>query len=395
MSIKLTKDQCTGCGLCYESCPNDAIEFDENDLPSINENCTLCGICIDECAQGALKLEKKEKLVKTNVTDYRGVWIFVEHHEKTISKVVFELLGVGRNLASKLNAELAAVLLGAGIKDLTSLLFQHGADKVYLLEDEQLKDYRTIPFTDALEYLANKYKPEIMLFGATKQGRDLAPRLATRLKTGLTADCTGLDIEEKNLVQTRPAYGGNIIATIKTLNARPQLASVRPKVFKMLESDSARKGQVIQENFAFHETDKWTKVLEIVREAKKTANLEDAQIIVSGGRGLGKPENFKLIEQFANCLNACVGASRAVVDAGWIPHYHQVGQTGKTVQPKVYIACGISGAIQHLIGMKSSDFIIAINKDPEAPIFKVADIGIVGDLFEIVPEIMKRLSENK
>jgi electron transfer flavoprotein alpha subunit len=320
------------------------------------------------------------------------VWICVEQHEKTIIKVVFELLGVGRILASKLNGELVAVLLGHGIKDLATKLFQYGADKVYLIDDTNLKDYRTIPYTDALEYLVNKYKPEVILFGATKQGRDLAPRLATRLRTGLTADCTGLDIEEGNLVQTRPAYGGNIIATIKTLNARPQMASVRPKVFQMLEIDAARKGQLVQEEFKFHESDKWTRVIEVVREAKKTANLEDAQIIVSGGRGLGKPENFKLIEQFANCFNACVGASRVVVDAGWIPHYHQVGQTGKTVQPKLYIACGISGAIQHLIGMKSSDFIIAINKDPDAPIFKVADIGIVGDLFEIIPEIIKKLS---
>jgi len=393
MSIKIIKDKCTGCGLCYESCLNDAIEFDENDLPSINENCTLCGICIDQCIEGALKLEKEEKLVKANVADYRGVWIFVEQHNKTISKVVFELLGAGKTLASKLKVDLAAVLVGDGIRDLTPLLFQYGADKVYLVENTKLRDYRTIPYTNVLEYLVDKYKPEIILFGATKQGRDLAPRLATRLKTGLTADCTGLDIEERNLVQIRPAYGGNIIATIKTQSARPQMASVRPKVFKMPELGPSKDGPLIEETIELKETDKWTKVLEIIREAKKTANLEDAQIIISGGRGLGKPESFKLIEHFANCLNACVGASRAVVDAGWIPHYHQVGQTGKTVQPKVYIACGISGAIQHLIGMKSSDFIIAINKDPEAPIFKVADIGIVGDLFEIIPELIKQLSE--
>jgi electron transfer flavoprotein alpha subunit len=392
MAVKIVREKCTGCGLCYESCPNDAIDFDENDIPLIGENCTLCGICIDQCHEGALNLEKETKSVKMNVADYKNVWICVEQHEKTIAKVVFELLGIGRILASKLNGELAAVLLGDEIKDLATKLFHYGADKVYLIDDANLKEYRTIPYTDALEYLVNKYKPEIILFGATKQGRDLAPRLATRLKTGLTADCTGLDIEEGNLVQTRPAYGGNIIATIKTLNSRPQMASVRPKVFQIPEIDAARKGQLVQEKLELHETDKWTRVIEVVREAKKTANLEDAQIIVSGGRGLGKPENFKLIEQFANCLNACVGASRVVVDAGWIPHYHQVGQTGKTVQPKLYIACGISGAIQHLIGMKSSDFIIAINKDPDAPIFKVADIGIVGDLFEIIPEIIKKLS---
>jgi len=392
MSLKTIKEKCTGCGLCYESCPNDAIDFDENDLPFFNDKCTLCGICIDQCPQGALVLEKEAKSITIDLSDYKGVWIFVEQNEKNIPKVVFELLGAGKQLALQLNVELAAILIGDAIKDLSASLFQYGADKVYFIEDERLKDYRTIPYTDILEYLVNKYKPEIILFGATKQGRDLAPRLATRLKTGLTADCTGLDIEEGNLVQTRPAYGGNIIATIKTQRNRPQMASVRPKVFKIPELDPTKEGHLIEEKFVLQETDKWTKVIEIIREAKKTANLEDAQIIVSGGRGLGKPENFKLIEEFANSLNACVGASRVVVDAGWIPHYHQVGQTGKTVQPKVYIACGISGAIQHLIGMKSSDFIIAINKDPEAPIFKVADIGIVGDLFKIIPEIIKKLS---
>jgi electron transfer flavoprotein alpha subunit len=392
MSLKTIKEKCTGCGLCYESCPNDAIDFDENDLPFFNDKCTLCGICIDQCPQGALVLEKEAKSITIDLSDYKGVWIFVEQNEKNIPKVVFELLGAGKQLALQLNVELAAILIGDAIKDLSASLFQYGADKVYFIEDERLKDYRTIPYTDILEYLVNKYKPEIILFGATKQGRDLAPRLATRLKTGLTADCTGLDIEEGNLVQTRPAYGGNIIATIKTQRNRPQMASVRPKVFKIPELDPTKEGHLIEEKFVLQETDKWTKVIEIIREAKKTANLEDAQIIVSGGRGLGKPENFKLIEEFANSLNACVGASRVVVDAGWIPHYHQVGQTGKTVQPKVYIACGISGAIQHLIGMKSSDFIIAINKDPEAPIFKVADIGIVDDLFKIIPEIIKKLS---
>jgi len=392
MSLKVIKEKCTGCGLCYESCPNDAIDFDENDLPLFNDKCTLCKICIDECPQGALILETEVKSTAIDLSDYKGVWIFVEQNMKIIPKVVLELLSAGKDLALQLNIELAAVLIGYEIRDLASTLFQYGAEKVYFIEDQHLKDYRTIPYTDVLEYLVNKYKPEIFLFGATKQGRDLAPRLATRLKTGLTADCTGLDIEEKNLVQTRPAYGGNIIATIKTQRNRPQMATVRPKVFKMPELDPTKEGQLIEEKCDLQETDKWTKIIDIVREAKKTANLEDAQIIVSGGRGLGKPENFKLIEELADSLNACVGASRVVVDAGWIPHYHQVGQTGKTVQPKVYIACGISGQIQHLVGMKSSDFIIAVNKDPEAPIFKVADIGIVGDLFEIIPEIIKKLS---
>lgn len=292
MSLKTIKEKCTGCGLCYESCPNDAIDFDEDDHPVFNEKCTLCRICIDECPQGALILEGEAKSVAIDLSDYKGVWIFVEQNEKTIPKVVFELLGAGRELALQLNVELAAVLIGDEIKDLPASLFQYGADKVYFVEDERLKDYRTIPFTDVLESLVNKYKPEIILFGATKQGRDLAPRLATRLRTGLTADCTGLDIEEGNLIQTRPAYGGNIIATIKTLRTRPQMATVRSKVFRMPELDPEKEGLLIEEKFELQETDKWTKIIDIIREAKKTANLEDAQIIVSGGARIRKARKF-------------------------------------------------------------------------------------------------------
>ncbi|MBD3230425.1 MAG: 4Fe-4S dicluster domain-containing protein [Candidatus Lokiarchaeota archaeon] len=393
MSIIIDKEKCTGCGACYESCPNDAIDFDENDIAFVTEECTLCKICIDECPVGAISLEKQIEIAKIDLSDYKGVWIFVEHNNEVIHHVSLELLGIGQKLASKLGNEISAVLIGDNIEDKANLLFHYGADKVYIIEDERLKKYRSIPYTDALEILVNKYKPEILLFGATKLGRDLAPRLATRLNTGLTADCTGLEIEDRNLIQTRPAYGGNIMATIKTSRHRPQMATVRPKVFKMPEKDPSRTGNIIKEEIDITKSDIWSEVVDIIREAKGTANLEEAEIIVSGGRGLGDPKNFKLLEEFASCLggNVCIGASRAVVDAGWIPHYHQVGQTGKTVQPKIYIACGISGAIQHLIGMKTSDVIIAINKDPEAPIFKVADIGIIGDLFDIIPEIIKRL----
>lgn len=388
MSIEINRDKCNGCGLCYELCPNDAIYF-EDDKAFVKKECTACGICVDACVQGAITLQKASKPIEIDLSSYSGVWVFVEQDENQISKVVFELLGIGRVLASKLNTGVSALLLGDQVRDKVDLLFHYGASKVYCVEDSKLENYRTLPYTDVLEKLVEKHKPEIILFGATKIGRDLAPRLATRLKTGLTADCTGLDIEDGNLIQTRPAYGGNIIATIKTARHRPQMATVRSKVFKLPEQDSTKTGELINEEIELTETEKWTKILKIVKEAKKTANLEDAQIIISGGRGLGKPENFKLIEDFAECLGACVGASRAVVDAGWIPHYHQVGQTGKTVQPKLYIACGISGAIQHLIGMKSSDYIIAINKDPEAPIFKVADIGIVADLFDIIPKLIE------
>ena len=391
MSIEIDKEKCTGCGKCYEICPNNGIDFDENDIAFITEECTACGMCVDECPQAAISLKKETRLVVTDISKYKGVWIFAEQQEQEIPKVVFELLGIGRTLATKLEVQLSAILIGDNVKELADLLFHFGADEVYFIENPKLTHYRTLPYTEVLEQLVKKHNPEIFLFGATRIGRDLAPRLASRLKTGLTADCTGLDIDTGNLIQTRPAYGGNIIATIKTVNHRPQMATVRPKVFKIPDKDPSRSGQLIAEKVDLNETAKWTKVLEIVKEAKKTANLEEAQIIVSGGRGLGKPENFKLIEEFADCLGACVGASRAVVDADWIPHYHQVGQTGKTVQPKLYIACGISGAIQHLIGMKSSDYIVAINKDPDAPIFKVADIGIVGDLFEIIPKLIQKL----
>lgn len=326
---------------------------------------------------------------KMKLEDYSGVWVFAEHTEKDVSKITLELLGIGKDLASKLQAELCVVILGNKIEQIIESISYYGADKVYSVNQDKLEPYRTIPYTDTMEYLVQKYKPEILLFGATSIGRDLAPRLAVRLNTGLSADCTGLDIENGNLVQIKPV--SNVIATIITPRHRPQMVTVRPNIFKPPKKDIAKKSELIEGEFDLKESDKWNRVLDIVKEIEETANLEEADIIISGGRGLGKKENFSLIEEFANHLGACVGASREVVDSGWITHYHQVGQTGKTVQPKLYIACGISGAIQHLVGMKSSEIIIAINKDPEAPIFKIADVGIVGDLFEIIPKLIKKL----
>ncbi|MHA1271429.1 MAG: FAD-binding protein [Candidatus Helarchaeota archaeon] len=394
MKIIINKELCNGCGNCYEICPNDAIDFDENDIAFITEKCNECLKCIDACTQKAIIIKQSSETLKGNLDEYRGVWVYVEHENMRIPNVVLELLGIGKKLASKLSVDLSAIVLGNNIKNITEILFNYGADKIYLIEDKLLQDYKTISYTNSLEFLINKYKPEIILFPATCLGRDLAPRLACRLETGLSADCTQLDInKDRNLVQIKPGYNANVYITILTTNHRPQIVTIRPKIFDIPQKVSGKKGVIIEESIDLKESSNWTELLDIIKEAKKTANLEESQVIIAGGKGLGKPENFKLIEEFASCLNAGIGASRVVVDDGWIPHYHQIGQTGKTVKPKIYIACGISGAIQHIIGMRSSDFIIAINKDPDAPIFKVADIGIVADLFEILPVIIRKLKK--
>lgn len=323
----------------------------------------------------------------------KGVWIFAEQEEGNIHSVTYELLGKGRELADKLQTELCAVLLGSKIDNRTEELIQRGADKVYLIENEELLNYRSDVYSNVLVDLIREYKPDIILAGATSVGRSLIPRVAATLKTGLTADCTGLeiDLKRKILRQTRPAFGGNIMATIVCPERRPQMATVRHKVLPEAEIDKQRKGEVISVQPEIALTSN-IKIENIVKEIDKTVKLTEADIIVSGGRGLGKKENFSLLEELALVLKGAVGASRATVDSAWIPYSHQVGQTGKTVCPKLYIACGISGQIQHLVGMQSSKIIIAINKDPEAPIFKVATYGIVGDLFEIVPALIKELN---
>ena len=311
-----------------------------------------------------------------------------------------ELLGAGRKLANKLGVELSAVLLGSGVDFICEELVHYGADKVIYVEHKLLQNYTTDGYTKVITDLINERKPEIMLIGATNIGRDLAPRVAARLNTGLTADCTKLDIDEeqKILLQTRPAFGGNIMATIVTPKHRPQMATVRPGVMKKMEKDEKRKGVIEKVEAQLSDEDLRVKVEQVVKSTKQIVNLVEAEYIVSGGRGLGGPEGFKLMEELASALGGVVGSSRAAVDAGWISHDHQVGQTGKTVRPKVYIACGISGAIQHLAGMQNSDCIIAINKNPDAPIFSVADYGIVGDLYKVVPmliEEVKKLKEHK
>ncbi len=362
-------------------------------IVTVNEKCTMCGACVPTCNFKALEMEKIEKKGTANIEQYKGVWVFAEQRDGIVQDVVFELLTKGRELADKLKVELSAVLLGSGIKGKAQDLISYGADNVYIADDTCLAEYCTEPYTDVLTDLIKKYKPEIVLTGGTSVGRALIPRVAVRLRTGLTADCTGLDIdpEKKILLQTRPAFGGNIMATIVCPQHRPQMATVRHKVLKKGTPDPKRTGKVIEEKAVIK--DARTKITEVLHEMQNQVNLAEAEIIVSGGRGVGGPEGFKVIEALAKELGGAVGASRATVDAEWISSYHQVGQTGKTVCPKLYIACGISGAIQHLAGMSSSHTIVAINKDPHAPIFDIADYGIVGDLFEVVPLMAKLLKE--
>jgi electron transfer flavoprotein alpha subunit len=394
MAVKLITEDCTGCRLCLRSCPYGAIDI-VDDKASFNASCTQCGACASSCKFGAIKLE----VIFTrdvDTTQYHGLWVVAEHLHGEFRRGTYELLGKGRELADKRGAELCAVLFGDQVEGRAADLIAHGADKVYLAQDPVLAHYRTGPYTDVFAGMINQFKPEMVLVSATPQGRDLAPRVAARVSAGLTADCTGLDIDEAEglLVQTRPAFGGNLMATIVCRQARPQMATVRPGVMKALEPDASRQGEIVTVQVHLDERAVIAKIVEIVQqEGDGQVNLQDAQIIVSGGRGLGKPEHFSLIRELAEALGGAVGASRAAVDAGWIPAYHQVGQTGRTVQPKLYIACGISGAVQHLAGMGSSDVIVAINKDPLAPIFGVATYGIVGNLFEVVPALAKKLRE--
>lgn len=330
-----------------------------------------------------------------DISQYKGVAVFIEQSGGRPSSVSYELLGEGRRLADKLGVKLSAYLLGQNISNLASDMISSGADNVYIIDSPVLKDYRTKSYTSGLVDLVNKYKPEILLLGATSLGRDLAGAVATSLGTGLTADCTVLEIDEttKNLKQTRPAFGGNIMATIMTKRHRPQMSTVRPRVMHALAKDPKRLGEIISENINLTEDDIETKVIDFLCPIKAEAPIEDAGIIVAAGRGLGAAKNVALIRELADLLGGVVAGSRKCVEAGWLGVSCQVGQTGKTVRPKVYIAIGISGAIQHLVGMQGSDVIIAINKDKDAPIFKAATYGLVGDLFEIVPKLIKTIKE--
>ncbi len=392
--IEVIREKCIGCGLCVKSCAYEAIVVTDKLAEIDIDKCVLCGACVQACPFDAIIIRRKaaEQIDKTA---YNGIWVYAEQRDGIIAPVVHELLGKARDLAEELETELSAVLLGHEVGNLTSELIAFGSDQVIVVDDPALRHFQDELYAKALSFLIDKHKPAIVLAGATVIGRSFIPRVAIDVHTGLTADCTGLGIdpETQNLQQTRPAFGGNIMATILTPNHRPQMATVRHRVFDPLARDDGRSGIVIEESIDLDLVETQTRWLGFEKEKTTLVNLTEANIIVSGGRGLKDAKNFALLEELAEAVDGAVGASRAAVDAEWIPYAHQVGQTGKTVKPNIYIACGISGAIQHLAGMSSSDYIIAINKDTDAPIFKAADLGIVGDLFEIVPKLTKRIKE--
>jgi electron transfer flavoprotein alpha subunit len=422
---RLIPGKCIACGArCQTECPKDAILMNEKGEPVIDlEKCTRCQRCLKICPVQAIEIyytpeeqEILDELAKQKTTapvaapegevieprlaklrEYHGVWVFTEHTEGKPAEVSWELLGVGAELAKKRNVELCSMVVGDKVEHLAREAFTYGASKVYLVDDPVFHYYRTESYYKALVYLIEKYKPEIVLVGATGLGRDLAGAVATKLQTGLTADCTGLSIDDKGfLLQTRPAFGGNIMATILTEYTRPQMSTVRPHVMPMPAKDTSRTGTIVRENVPIKEEEIAAKVLEIIADKNlDSVDVAAADIIVSGGRGMCNAENYKILQELASELGGVVACSRAAVEAGWMPLERQVGQTGKTVRPKIYFAVGISGAIQHLVGMQDSDTIIAINRDKSAPIFEVATYGIVGDLFQVIPAITNYVRERK
>ncbi len=393
MSIIVDNDLCEGCGACLTSCPYGGVEIID-DIAVFTEDCNLCGACIEACPVDAITLVRAERIEKVDKTQYKGVWIIAEHYKNEIHKVAYQLLGKGRELSNTLNVNLTLVILGDKFDDKLEEIGEYGADEVIYVKSAIFKNYYSDLYVNVLTDLIAEYKPEIILIGATPTGRDFAPRVAKRINAGLTADCTGLDIEKEtgNLMQTRPTFGGNIMATIRTPSSRPQMATVRPGTFKV-DKTSKKKVRIIKIEKEFKEKDTVTKIIKIIAKQKEKVNLEDAEIIVTGGRGVGSREGFKIIEKLASTLGAELGGSRVPVELNWLGEDRQVGQTGKTVSPKLYIACGISGAIQHLVGMQNSEIIVAINKDPLAPIFQVAHYGIVGDLHKVVPALIEELKK--
>jgi len=394
--LKIDIETCIGCGVCEEECTFGAIEVIDG-VAVVNEKCTLCGSCVDSCEVGALSIESKEKAVQVDLAEWSGIMIFAEYRHGKVVPVSFELLGIGRELADQQKVTLSAVLLGSGLGDAARDLVSYGADIVYQVDDPALEYFTDEIFGNILEDVVREQKPEVVLAGATAIGRSFIPLVATSLATGLTADCTQLAIRPDDgvLLQTRPAFGGNIMATIECPFTRPQMSTVRPRVMKAVQQDLNRKGEIINYQPQPERLQSKVKVLRSVLEEQDQVNITEGEIIVSGGRGLDNEKGFELIKQLADAVGGAVGASRAAVDSEWIAYPHQVGQTGKTVNPKLYIACGISGAIQHVVGMQSSETIVAINKDPHASIFDVATYGIVGDLFEVVPKLIEKIKERR
>ena len=394
--LRIDIEACIGCGVCEEVCTFEAIEVIDG-VAVVNEKCTLCGSCVDSCETGAISIETKEKTVQADLGDWSGIMIYAEFRHGKLAPVSFELLGIGRELADQQQVPLSAVLLGSGMDGVARELVSYGADIVYQVDAPALELFTDEMYGNILEDVIREHKPEVVLAGATAIGRSFIPLVATALATGLTADCTQLAIrpEDGVLLQTRPAFGGNIMATIECPYTRPQMATVRPRVMKTAAPDPDRKGEIINYQPKAERLQSRVRVLRNVLEEQDQVNITEGDIIVAGGRGLDNEKGFALIKQLADAVGGAVGASRAAVDSAWIAYPHQVGQTGKTVNPKLYIACGISGAIQHVVGMQSSETIVAINKDPHAPIFDVATYGIVGDLFEVVPKLIEKIRERR
>jgi electron transfer flavoprotein alpha subunit len=411
-AVHVLKEKCIGCEQCVIVCPFEALFMKDGVVVVEEEKCRECRKCLPVCPTESLYLERRAERepapphgiaeisveLPAKLIRYKGIWVMVEQQDGKPHPVSWELMGEGLRMAQKLGVELAAVILGENVKHLSKEAFYYGADKVYLIEDPALSDFRTYPYTFAMTKLVNKYKPEILLMGATSLGRDLAGAVATSLNTGLTADCTKLDIDDRTkvLLQTRPAFGGNIMATIICANHRPQMATVRPRVMARPYMDDARTGTLVEESLGLSEDKIRTKFVEFIPdELSNVVNLEDADVIVAGGRGVGSAEGFNVLKELADALGGEIATSRGPVESGWISSDYQVGQTGKTVRPKIYFACGISGAIQHVVGMQNADVIVAINTDPDAPIFNVATYGIVGDIFKVVPEITNQFKKRK
>lgn len=396
--LKIDTEKCTGCKICEKTCPFGAITVVDK-IAKVKDNCTLCGACVSSCPAEAITIERRQ-ISKEELDKFSGVFIWGEFEKKDKNlvpkKVVKELLTQGRKLADNLEQKLAVVVLGDGVLDGLKELINYGADRVIRCRHKLLDNYTTDSFTNVLCTVISKEQPSIFLFGATPRGRELAPRIAARLHLGLTADCTGLDIDEEGqLVQTRPAFGGNIMASIISPYTRPQMATVRSNVFPCEEYGNTDNGEIEDFEVVLSQTSIRTKTVGIEQlTGQKEIGIEEADIIVSAGKGVEKKENLKLIKELADEIGGVMAGSRAIVELGWIPHTKQVGQSGHTVGPDLYIAVGISGAVQHIVGMNSAKSVIAINKDPNAPIFKVADLGIVGDAMEILPALIKSIKSS-